>query len=293
MLPWRCPVSRGGVSPSQALAWNRRTCRLDTDGRADHRADPGRRADPAGDGPHTTRHPEPVRHPTNDKSGRTPNPEDSNTWRSAPRSSRDLAQFVSLDAELGFICRPPGRARGAGRRVGRDSWMSRRMRALHRLPEPERRVDRAGDGARLAEAPDRQLGEGEPPTRSHRARPARWDEPPRPLLFICRRISAGRPLFAPRLRPGSTVPGAAQRTAPDLRWAAAHAAAGKRHRQPLDTFGELHVTGDERVGPEHRLARAGDAVVEQPPARAEQPEQPPGRTRAAGRPRRARPCRSS
>ena len=174
MLPWRCPVSRGGVSPSQALAWNRRTCRLDTDGRADHRADPGRRADPAGDGPHTTRHPEPVRHPTNDKSGRTPNPEDSNTWRSAPRSSRDLAQFVSLDAELGFICRPPGRARGAGRRVGRDSWMSWRMRALHRLPEPERRVDRAGDGARLAEAPDRQLGEGEPPTRSHRARPARY-----------------------------------------------------------------------------------------------------------------------
>ena len=28
MLPWRCPVSRGGVSPSQALAWNRRTWRL-------------------------------------------------------------------------------------------------------------------------------------------------------------------------------------------------------------------------------------------------------------------------
>ena len=55
--------------------------------------------------------------------------------------------------------------------------------------------------------------------------------------------------------------------------------------QPAD-FGEFpvgeHVAGDERVRPEHRLARAGDAVVEQPPARAEQPEQPPDVPRESG-----------
>ena len=148
------------------------------------------------------------------------------------------------------------------------------MRALHRLPEPERPVDRAGDGARLAEAPDRQLGEGEPPTRSHRARPARWDEPPRPPLFICQRISAGRPLFAPRLRPGSTVPGAAQRKAPDLRWAAA-----PRRGRETSPATARHVRRTPRLGTRRGglmwpsqpcLAPLGDAssAARSPPLRA-------------------------